>query len=48
VAEVTSLPTLTVPLSDASATATVNKLIDALEDHDDVKEVHSNAEFPNE
>jgi len=24
----------------------VNKLIDALEDHDDVKEVYSNAELP--
>ena len=45
VAEVTSLPTITVPLQDAGATTTVNKLIDALEDHDDVKEVYSNAEF---
>jgi transcriptional/translational regulatory protein YebC/TACO1 len=24
----------------------VNKLIEALEDHDDVKEVYHNAEFP--
>ena len=24
----------------------MNKLIDALEDHDDVKEVYSNADFP--
>jgi YebC/PmpR family DNA-binding regulatory protein len=45
VAEVTSLPTITVPLNDAGATVAVNKLIDALEDHDDVKEVYSNAEF---
>ena len=30
------------------AHAAVNKLIDALEDHDDVKEVYSNAEFPDE
>ena len=45
VAEVTSLPTITVPLSDPPAAAAVNKLIDALEDHDDVKEVYSNAEF---
>ena len=45
VAEVTSLPTVTVPLKDAGATVAVNKLIDALEDHDDVKEVYSNAEF---
>ncbi|MBI3191929.1 MAG: YebC/PmpR family DNA-binding transcriptional regulator, partial [Pedosphaera parvula] len=47
-AEVTSLPTLTVPLSDPVQVAAVTRLIDALEDHDDVKEVYSNAEFPDE
>jgi YebC/PmpR family DNA-binding regulatory protein len=46
VAEVTSLPVSPVPMSDPAAVAAVNKLIDALEDHDDVKEVYSNAEFP--
>jgi YebC/PmpR family DNA-binding regulatory protein len=46
VAEVTFLPTVTVPLSGDSAVAAVNKLIDALEEDDDVKEVYSNAEFP--
>jgi YebC/PmpR family DNA-binding regulatory protein len=46
VAEVTSLPVSTVSLSDAGAVAAVNKLLDALEDHDDVKEVYSNADFP--
>jgi YebC/PmpR family DNA-binding regulatory protein len=45
VAEVTALPTLMVPVGDDAAGA-VNKLLDALEDHDDVKEVYSNAEFP--
>jgi YebC/PmpR family DNA-binding regulatory protein len=45
-AEVTSLPELTVPLTDPAAVAAVTKLIDLLEDHDDVKEVYSNAEFP--
>jgi YebC/PmpR family DNA-binding regulatory protein len=45
VAEVTSLPTLTVPLNDPASTGAVTKLIEALEDHDDVKEVYSNAEF---
>ncbi len=45
-AEVTELPTVTVPLQEEQATNAVNKLIDALEDHDDVKEVYSNAEFP--
>jgi YebC/PmpR family DNA-binding regulatory protein len=46
VAEVTELPSVTVPLDGEPATAAVNKLLDALEDHDDVKEVYSNAEFP--
>ena len=47
-AEITSLPAMTVPLADAAAITAVNKLIEALEEHDDVKEVHSNAEFPDE
>jgi YebC/PmpR family DNA-binding regulatory protein len=46
VAVVTELPTLTVPLADDKAAAAVDKLIEALEDHDDVKEVYSNAESP--
>lgn len=46
VAEVTSLPTLSVPIADAEEATAVNKLIEALEDHDDVKELYSNAEFP--
>jgi YebC/PmpR family DNA-binding regulatory protein len=45
-AEVTWLPVLTVPLQEAKAIEETNKLIDILEEHDDVKEVHSNAEFP--
>lgn len=45
-AELTSLPTLTVPLTDARVAEAVSHLIDSLEDHDDVKEVYSNAEFP--
>jgi len=45
-AEVTWLPALTVPLPDAKAAEETNKLIDILEEHDDVKEVYSNAEFP--
>jgi len=39
---------LTIRLSDPATAAAANKLIDALEDHDDVKEVFSNAEFPAE
>jgi len=46
-AEITSLPAMTV-LLNGDAVAAVNKLIDALEDHDDIKEVFSNAQFPNE
>ena len=44
-AEISYLPDLYVPLSDPKAIAEVTKLIDALEDDDDVKEVYSNAEF---
>ena len=46
VAEVTSIPTITVPVQDPTAVAAVTKLIDILEEHDDVKEVYSNAELP--
>lgn len=45
-AEITELPEITVPVSDAATAGTVTKLIEALEDHDDVKEVYSNAELP--
>jgi transcriptional/translational regulatory protein YebC/TACO1 len=45
-AVVTELPTVTVPLANDQAAVAVNRLIDALEDHDDVKEVYSNAEQP--
>ncbi|MGH7992220.1 MAG: YebC/PmpR family DNA-binding transcriptional regulator [Limisphaerales bacterium] len=48
VAEISSLPTLLVPLTTETETAVVNRLIEALEEHDDVKEVFSNADFPNE
>lgn len=44
-ANITHLPTITVPLADPTAAAAVSKLIEQLEDHDDVKEVYSNAEF---
>jgi YebC/PmpR family DNA-binding regulatory protein len=45
-AEVTWLPVITVPLTDSRAAEEITRLIDVLEEHDDVKEVHSNAEFP--
>jgi YebC/PmpR family DNA-binding regulatory protein len=47
VAEVTELATITVPLQPDHVPA-VSRLLEALEDHDDVKEVYSNAEFPEE
>jgi YebC/PmpR family DNA-binding regulatory protein len=45
-AAITELPSVLVPLPTEAGAAAVNKLIDALEDHDDVKDVYSNAEFP--
>ncbi len=44
-AEVTWIPTLTVPVSPGKAAEEVNRLLEILEEHDDVKDVHSNAEF---
>lgn len=44
-ASVTYLPTIMVPLPDPAAAAATNRLIELLEDHDDVKEVYANAEF---
>ena len=40
------LPTQTVPVGAGHAAAAVSRLIDALEEHDDVKEVHANADLP--
>jgi YebC/PmpR family DNA-binding regulatory protein len=47
-AEITSVPTLLVPLARETDVAAVNRLIEALEEHDDVQEVFFNADFPNE
>ena len=44
-AEVSQIPMLTVPLDEAAAAA-AGKLIEAIEEHDDVKEVYTNAAFP--
>ena len=44
-AHVTSLPTATVPLTASNIASSVSQLIELLEDHDDVREVHTNAEF---
>jgi YebC/PmpR family DNA-binding regulatory protein len=45
-AEVTWLPVITAPLQNPKAVEEITRLIDILEEHEDVKEVHSNAEFP--
>lgn len=45
-AQVSQLPVVGVALADPGAAETVSRLIEALEEHDDVKEVFSNAEFP--
>lgn len=45
VAHITSIPQITVPVSGEDAEA-IHKLIDALEDDDDVRAVYCNAEFP--
>ena len=47
-AEITSLPTLLVPLAREAEVAAVNRLLEALEEHDDVKEVFSNVHVPDE
>ena len=44
----TSLPILTVPVTDPSAVAALAKLEEALEEHEDVKEVFTNAELPDD
>ena len=41
-AEITSLPEITAPLSNESEAEKVNKLVELLEDHDDVQSVYSN------
>ena len=44
-AEITWVPSLTVPLAGQKAVDEFNRLLEALEEHDDVKDVHSNADF---
>jgi YebC/PmpR family DNA-binding regulatory protein len=45
-AEVTWLPVIIAPVQDSKAAEEATRLIDLLEEHDDVKDVYSNAEFP--
>jgi YebC/PmpR family DNA-binding regulatory protein len=41
-----ALPVMTTPVNDPAVAASVSKLIEVLEDHDDVKEVYCTAELP--
>ncbi|HEY7137071.1 MAG TPA: YebC/PmpR family DNA-binding transcriptional regulator [Acidimicrobiia bacterium] len=47
-AELTMLPGQTVPLSDEQSAKQVLRLIDALEDHDDVQAVYANFDIPDD
>ncbi|MDH7577989.1 MAG: YebC/PmpR family DNA-binding transcriptional regulator [Bacillota bacterium] len=47
-AEVTMVPKTTVPLTDPETVEKVLKLMDALEDHDDVQHVYANFDIPEE
>ena len=46
-AGITCLPELMSPIP-SDAVESIQKLIDKLEDHDDVKDIYTNAEFPHE
>lgn len=45
-ADLTMVPTTTVPLTDEAAAKSVLRLLDALEDHDDVEAVDANFDIP--
>ena len=47
-AERAMVPQNTIELTDSDAIDKINKLIDMLEDHDDVQNVYHNADFPDE
>jgi len=47
-ASVTYLPTMTAPVTDPATAVAVTRLLELIEDHDDVKELYSNAELPEE
>ena len=46
--DLTMLPTQTVPLGEATAAKTVLRVIDALEEHDDVQSVYANFDIPDD
>ena len=44
--DLTMLPQNTIPLADAESAKKVLRLIDALDEHDDVQSVHANFDIP--
>ena len=46
--DLTMLPSQTVPLTDASRRSPVLRVIDALEEHDDVQNVYANFDIPDD
>jgi YebC/PmpR family DNA-binding regulatory protein len=47
-ADLTMLPSQTVPLGDEGSARSVLRLVDALEEHDDVQEVYANFDIPDD
>ncbi|MBM3693318.1 MAG: YebC/PmpR family DNA-binding transcriptional regulator [Actinobacteria bacterium] len=47
-ADLTMLPSSTVPLPDEAAAKSVLRVVDALEDHDDVQNVYANFDIPDD
>ena len=46
--DLTMMPGQTVPLADAAAAKSVLRLLDALEEHDDVQNVYANFDIPDD
>lgn len=47
-ADLTMVPSQTVPIADAGAAKTVLRLVDLLDDHDDVQDVYANFDIPDD
>ena len=47
-ADLTMIPTATIPLGDAESAKKVLRLMDALDDHDDVQNVYANFDIPDD
>src|SRR6266508_996991 len=47
-ADLTMIPTATIPLADAESAKKVLRLIDSLDDHDDVQNVYANFDIPDD